>query len=37
MNKKEEYYEIYNEEDSRNYEEFYEYEFLEDEMILLEI
>ena len=36
MNEKEEYYEIYNEEDSRNYEELYEDEFLEDEMILLE-
>ena len=36
MNKKEEYYEIYNEEDSRNYEELYEDEILEDEMILLE-
>lgn len=30
MNEKEEYYEIYNEEDSRNYEELYEDEFLED-------
>ena len=27
MNEKEEYYEIYNEEDSRNYEELYEDEF----------
>lgn len=36
MGKKEEYYQIYDEEDSRNYEELYEDEVEEDEMELIE-
>ena len=36
MGKKEEYYQIYDEEDSRNYEELYEYEVEDDEMELIE-
>lgn len=36
MGKKEEYYQIYDEEDSRNYEELYEYKVEDDEMELIE-